>query len=256
MSALLDGKRIIVTGGSRGIGAATARALAGAGARVTVFDVDDDLGNQMVAATGSDRLTYRRCDITKRDAVNQAFDQAVAEMGGLDGLANVAGVERAEPAEIIDDDHWDFNLDVNARGTMHTNQAAFRHLRERGGRIVNFGSIAGVQGQRGSAAYSASKGAVLGWSRAVAREWGRYGITVNCVAPIIWSPMYDEYLSRMTEEERASRMAIREATIPLGARYGDADTDFAPVMVFLMSEWSRFITGQTLPVDGGMMILT
>jgi NAD(P)-dependent dehydrogenase (short-subunit alcohol dehydrogenase family) len=252
---LLEGKRIVVTGGANGIAAATVRAYAREGATVWSLDVADDKGRQ-VAADAGPAVAYRHCDIAVRDEVFAAIDDAARAMGGLDVLANVAAVERGTPAEDIPDAEWDVVFAVNVKGTLYTNQAAFRHLRDGGGGvIVNFGSGAGIRGQRGSAHYSASKAAVMAWTRTVAQEWGCHGIRVNNVVPAIWTPMYDEYRARMSDQERAIHDMAMQHVIPLGGRLGDPDGDAAPVMVFLASDASRFITGQAIVIDGGMVML-
>src|SRR6185436_20040295 len=153
-------------------------------------------------------------------------------------------------AEDIPDDEWDLVFGVNVKGTLYTNQAAFRHLKEGGGVIINFGSGAGIRGQRGSAHYSASKGAVMSWTRTVAQEWSKYGIRVNSVVPAIWTQMYDEYRSRMSDQERMIHDMAMQHVIPLGGKLGDPDRDAAPVMVFLASDLSHFMTGQCFAVDG------
>src|SRR5262245_54328094 len=180
----LDGQRIIVTGGARGIGAATVRAYAREGARVWSLDVNDTDGAAVAAAAGR-HVTYVHCDIAVRAEVDQVFDRAVRTLGGLDVLANVAAIERGTPAESIPDDEWDAIFRINAKGTLYTNQAAFRHMQGHGGRIINFGSGAALRGQRGSAHYSASKAAVMAWTRTVAQEWGSHGNRVNNVEPAI-----------------------------------------------------------------------
>src|SRR4029453_11164962 len=189
---LLRGKRIVVTGGASGIAAATVRAYAREGATVWSLDVADDRGRQVAAEAGA-AVTYRHCDIARRDQGFAAIDEAAAAMGGLDVRANVAAVERGPPGEDIPDDEWDLVFAVNVKGTVYTNQAAFRHLQDHGGAIINFGSGAGIRGQRGSAHYSASKAAVMSWTRTVAQEWAKYGIRVNNVVPAIWTQMYDGY---------------------------------------------------------------
>ena len=254
MSGLLAGKRIVVTGGASGIAAATVRAYAREGATVWSLDVTDDAGRRVAAEAGP-AVTYRHCDIAVRDEVVAVVDEAARAMGGLDVLANVAAVERGTPAEDIPDAEWDLVFSVNVKGTLYTNQAAFRHLRDGGGVIVNFGSGAGIRGQRGSAHYSASKAAVMAWTRTVAQEWARYGIRVNSVVPAIWTPMYDEYRARMSDQDRTIHDMAMQHVIPLGGRLGDPDRDAAPVMVFLASDASRFVTGQAIPVDGGMVML-
>jgi NAD(P)-dependent dehydrogenase (short-subunit alcohol dehydrogenase family) len=251
---LLTDKRILVTGGASGIGAATVRAYVGAGARVVSVDVNDGDGERVAAAAGPN-ASFLHCDVARRDEVFNVFARAVASLGGLDVMANVAGVERRTPAEDIPDDEWDRVFDVNVKGTLYTNQAAFRHLRERGGRIINFGSGAGIRGQAGSAHYSASKGAVMAWTRTVAQEWAKYRITVNAVVPAIWTPMYDAWRARMSDQERMIHDMAMQHVIPLGGKLGDPDADAGPVMVFLASDLSHFMTGQCFAVDGGMIML-
>lgn len=253
----LKGKRLIVTGTAGGIGASVLRGLAAAGAQVAAMDVNDTTGReeaQRADAAGPGAARYFRCDVRLRGEVDSAFGAAAAWLGGLDGLVNIAGVERAAPAESILDADWNLMFDVNARGTMNTNQAAFPYLREGGGRILNFGSAAGVMGLPGCAHYSAAKAAVLGWTRTVAKEWGRHGISVNAAAPGMWTPMYEAHRARMDAQALAAHDAMMAGLIPLGGRLGDPDRDMTPFVVFMMSDGARFITGQTLAVDGGLMI--
>jgi NAD(P)-dependent dehydrogenase (short-subunit alcohol dehydrogenase family) len=185
--------------------------------------------------------------------VERVFSDVVAEMGGLDVLANVAGVEGHAPAATISDDEWDRVFDVNVKGTLYTNQAAYRAMRAGGGRIINVGSDAALGANRNGAHYSASKGAVMSWTRAVAAEWGRDGITVNTLVPAMWTSMYERYREAMSNEERGRHDAGMAAVIPLGGKLGDPERDLAPVMVFLASDGSRFITGQLISVNGGMV---
>ena len=251
---LLENKRIIVTGAASGIAAASVRAYAREGARVVALDVNDE-GGRRVAAEAGRGVTYEHCDVAQRPAVFAAFDRAVAALGGLDVLVNAAALERGTPAEDIPDEEWDLVFDVNVKGTVHTNQAAFRHLKARGGRIINFGSGAAIRGQRGSAHYAASKGAVMAWTRTVAQEWAPYALTVTSVVPAIWTPMYDAHRARMSPAALAVHDMAMQHIIPLGGRLGDADRDMAPVMVFLAGDGARFITGQAIVVDGGMVML-
>jgi NAD(P)-dependent dehydrogenase (short-subunit alcohol dehydrogenase family) len=250
----LQGKKIIVTGGARGIAASVVRAYAAQGAKVASLDVLDAEGEHTAAQVNEQfpgAVRFYNCDIANSAEVTDVFAAAVGAMGGLDAMANIAGVERTAAAEDIARDHWDLIFDVNVRGTLHTNQAAFEHMHERGGRIINFGSAAGLTGMPGAAHYAASKGAVLAWTRTVAQEWARYGITVNAVAPMIWTPMYDAHRAKMSAEQLNAHDRHLASIIPLGGKLGDADRDLAPVMVFLASDGARFITGQTLSVDGG-----
>ncbi|CAN5140299.1 SDR family oxidoreductase [soil metagenome] len=253
-TTVLSGKKIIVTGAARGIGASAARALAAAGATVTGLDLAEPAADSATAPTPGS-LSYSVCDVSSRVSTTEAFGRAVATMGGLDVLIHVAGIQRYTPAEAITDEEWDLVLGVNARGTMIANQTAFPHLKDKGGRIVNFASAAGALGLRGCAHYAASKGAVLAWTRTIAQEWGPHGISVNAIAPGMWTPMYDTTRAGMTPEQLEAHDRGMAMMIPLGGRLGDPDTDMAPVLVFLASDASRFITGQTLAVDGGLMMV-
>jgi NAD(P)-dependent dehydrogenase (short-subunit alcohol dehydrogenase family) len=253
----VQNKRVIVTGSASGIGASALKALTAAGAKVVGLDLADEAGRSLAAAAsqaGTGQAHYLHCDVSQRQEVEEVFGAAVRELGGLDALVNVAGVERKSPAESISQQDWDLMFDVNARGTLNTNQAAFTYLRERGGRIINFASAAGVMGVPGLAHYAASKAAVLGWTRTAAKEWGKYGITVNAVAPAMWTPMYEKFRERLDRGQLQAHDEMMGQLIPLGGRLGDPDHDMAPVLLFLVSDGAHFITGQTLAVDGGLMI--
>ena len=250
----LDGKRVIVTGGAQGIGEAAVRAFVHEGATVVSLDVQDDKGAAVVAsADGSGRATYLHCDVGRRADVEAAFERATAELGGLDALVHVAGVERSSPAQDITDADWDLILDVNLKGTFLTNQAPFPHLRDNGGgRIVNFGSGAGLDKYPGGAHYSASKGGVMSWSRSVAAEWGPHGIGVVAIVPAMWTPMYDAHRAALSPDALAAHDAMMAGLIPMGGKLGDAETDLAPMLVFLLTDAARFITAQVIAVDGGL----
>lgn len=253
-TSTLANKKIIVTGAARGIGASATRALAAAGAMVTGLDLSGPSADTAESPPSS-VFAYETCDVSSRASTRAAVDRAVAAMGGLDVLIHAAGVQRYTPAEAITDEKWELVVGVNARGTMIANQAVFPHLKDRGGRIVNFASAAGALGLRGCAHYAASKGAVLAWTRTIAQEWGPYGISVNAIAPGMWTPMYDATRAGMTPEQLEAHDRGMAMMIPLGGRLGDPDADMAPVLVFLASDASRFITGQTLAVDGGLMMV-
>ncbi len=253
----LKGRRIIVTGGASGIGLATVRAYVREGAKVAVLDINDAAGQAVAkaaAAAGPGSTAYYHCDVSSEGEVNDAFAQATAWMGGLDVLANPAGVLGRTAADEITVAEWNRVFDVNVTGTLLTNQAAFRAMKgngEGGGRIINFGSGAGLNAYVGGGHYSASKGAVMSWTRTIAHEWAPYWITCNSVVPSIMSPMFKERLAEMTPEARAAYIEGGKKRYPLGGTLGDADRDMAPVMVFLAGEGSRFITGQLIAVTGG-----
>jgi NAD(P)-dependent dehydrogenase (short-subunit alcohol dehydrogenase family) len=224
---------------------------------VAAVDVDDEEGSTIVKAVdpNGERARYFHCDITSSDEVRAVFSEAVDWMGGLDVLANVAGVEGGAPAEDMSEHEWDRVFAVNVKGTVFTNQAAFRHLRDRGGSIINFGSGAGIRAEPGAAHYAASKAAVMSWTRTAAVEWARHNIRIVSVAPAAWTRMYDSFRGRMSPKELEMHEASMRMLVPLGGRLGDPDADIAPVMVFLASPDAHFITGQVICVDGGAVML-
>jgi 2-hydroxycyclohexanecarboxyl-CoA dehydrogenase len=252
----LTGKRIVVTGGSRGIGEAAVRAFVRAGAAVASLDVREELGERVAREAtdaGPGRARFLTCSVERRDAVEGAFAAAVEDLGGLDVLVNAAGVERAAPAEEISDADWDLIMDVNLRGTFLTNQVAFPYLKGNGGgRIVNFASGAALHPYVHGAHYSVSKAGVVSWTRTIAHEWGKYGISAVAVNPAIWTPMYEEHRARLSPGELAAHERRQATRIPLGGRLGDPDRDLAPVLVFLAGEGARFITATVVSVDGGL----
>ncbi|RZL85315.1 MAG: SDR family oxidoreductase [Rhodococcus sp. (in: high G+C Gram-positive bacteria)] len=244
----LVGRRIIVTGGASGMGEGIVRAFTKMGAAVVSLDVNTTLGSAIADEAGA---SFQSCDVSDETSVHEAFAAATATLGGLDVLVHAAGVAPAAPAAETDVELWQQVLAVNATGTFLTNRAAFPHLKENGGRIINFASAAGMNGYPGKSAYAAAKGAVLAWTRSIATEWAPFGITANAMAPMIWTSMYDKTRSEMSPEQLAAHDAKIRAMIPIGGKLGDIQQDLVPVVAFLSGEGSRFMTGQTFSVDGG-----
>jgi NAD(P)-dependent dehydrogenase (short-subunit alcohol dehydrogenase family) len=254
MSDDLTGLRIIITGGSSGMAAGAVEDFAARGAKVVSLDVVDVAGREVAQKAGPN-ASYLHCDISDAAQVSDAFEQAVAWLGGLDALINAAGISPGAPAEDFTVEAWDEVFAINTRGTFLTNKEAFAYLKESGGRIINFASGAGVAGQLGKAHYSASKGAVLSWNRVIAREWGKYGITVNAVSPGIWTPMYERTRAAMAPEQLVAHDEWMKDTVVLGGKLGDVHQDLLPVLRFLVGPESRFMTGQIFQVDGGMLMV-
>lgn len=236
-----QGKVALVTGGARGIGAATAARLAEEGAKVAVTDLDFEDG-------GPPALRIP-CDVTKRDQVEQAVAQTVEELGGLDILVTCAGVIRDNLIHKLTDEDWDTVIDTHLRGTFLAVQAAQRRMVEqRWGRIVTISSVSAL-GNRGQTNYSAAKAGIQGMTRTLAIELGPFGITVNCVAPGF-------VVTRMTEET-AARLGIAfeqfqelaAEQIPL-RRVGRPE-DVAGVIAFLVSDDAAYVSGQVIYVRGG-----
>lgn len=232
------------------MGAATVRAYVKAGAQVVGMDISEDAGRAVCADAGG--AMFVSVDVADSGRVNVAFEEASDHLGGLDALAHPAAIQASSSPSDVSVDHWDQMFAVNVRGTMLTNQAAYPRLKASGGgSIINFGSISGRRPEPGAAAYSAAKGAVHAWTRSAAGAWGADKVRVNAVLPAIKTPMFQAAWDRSTEEEQTEKYWRNMHGIALGQEYGDPDEDLAPVMVFLASDASRFITGQLIPVDGG-----
>jgi NAD(P)-dependent dehydrogenase (short-subunit alcohol dehydrogenase family) len=252
----LVGKRIIVTGGAQGIGQAVVEAYVAEGARVYALDMNEVLGvrsAETATRRGPGTAEFLKVDVSDRGAVDAAFATAVDDLGGLDVLAHIAGVHRHAPTHDVPDELLSWIFAVNVNGTIYTNGAAYRYMKGAGGAIINFGSESGLTAEVNNAVYGASKAAVHTWTRSVAREWGRQGIRVNAVLPYVVTPMYENFRAALSAEELAAHDRATADQIPLGGKFGDAALDLAPVLVFLASEGSKFITGQLLPVDGGLI---
>ncbi len=251
----LEGKRIIVTGSARGMGAAALRCYVAAGADVVGMDVLDETGAQAAQdanTRGPGSATYLHVDISGKASVQAAFAEATERLGGLDALAHPAAIHRYSVASDVTVEDWDLMFAVNVRGTMLTNQAAHRYMKESGGgSIINFGSISGQRPEPSAAAYSTAKGAVHSWTRTAAGTWGADNIRVNAILPAMDTPMYREALAEASAEQIENNNRMNLATIFMGGKYGDPDKHLGPVMVFLASDASWFITGQLIPVDGG-----
>jgi NAD(P)-dependent dehydrogenase (short-subunit alcohol dehydrogenase family) len=245
----LDGKRVIITGAAGGIGSAAVEAFVREGARVacTYSSTEPSLPDGVV--------TSDRCDITSKASVDSVFDRFAETLGGLDVLVQAAGLHGSCPADQLTEEYWDNMFALNGKATLLTNQAAFRHMRDIGGSIVNMGSCEGVRGFAGNACYAATRGAVHSWTRSVALEWGQYKIRVNALAPVAETAPAKRMRANQDAATNAMMDAYLQQAIPLGGRMGDALNDIAPALVFLASDASHFITGQTLAVDGGFMML-
>lgn len=244
----LQGKRIVVTGGAGGIGNAAVQWFVRAGAQVAC--TYNHAAPELPAGVLSER-----CDIASKNQVNAVFDGFARALGGIDVLLHAAGVHGSKPADQVEEADWERMFDLNGKATVWTNQAAFRHMRAGGGSIINMGSMEGVRGFAGNSLYAASRGAVMAWTRSIAQEWGACGVRCNCVAPAIDTAIFQRQRSAMDQAGLDAMDAALRQSIPLGGRLGDPLRDLAPVLGFLASDDSRFITGQTIAVDGGLMML-
>lgn len=252
----VTGKRFIVTGCATGMGRTTVSALVQGGADVVGFYRNrgiEDVERDIEGMAGKAR--FIRCDVADEDQVKNATAEAVRWLGGLDGLIHAAAIAPTVPAEEISLAQLNDVLRINMGGTMLTNQAVFPHLKHQGGRILNFASSTGATGAAMKADYAASKGAVLAWSRSIAAAWARYNITVNTICPVIMTDLYRATRSTMSATDLAVHDEQVARAIPLGGAFGDPDRDFAPFIVFYAGDGARFVTGQTLSVDGGAFMV-
>lgn len=245
----LEGKNALVTGASRGIGREIAMELARQGANVAVnYAGSEKSANDVVAVIQSmGRQAFAvQANVADGDAVAEMTKQVIEQFGSLDILVNNAGITRDNLLMRMKEDDWDAVIDTNLKGVFLCTKAVTRQMmKQRSGRIINISSIVGVSGNPGQANYVAAKAGVIGLTKTTAKELASRGITVNAVAPgFITTDMTD----KLNEEVKSEMLK----QIPL-ARLGDPE-DIAKVVVFLASEDSRYMTGQTLHVDGGMVM--
>jgi 2-hydroxycyclohexanecarboxyl-CoA dehydrogenase len=252
----IEGKRILVTGGARGIGGESARYFARLGAYVVTCDIRDDEGVRLATEAtevGPGRVTYRHMDVSRTDEIRAGVEFAARELGGLDAVVNSAGVEMISLPEETTIPDWDAQIAINAKGTAFVCQAAFPHMKQSGGSIVNIAACAALTSVPIlSSSFSASKGAVISYTRTIALEWAPYRIRCNTVNPVVRTPLVDELRASMSPEVRAEYERQIDNAVPLG-RVGDIETDLAPVLVFLVSDASKFVTSQIIGVDGGLV---
>ncbi len=244
----LEGKVAIVTGAAQGIGRAIAETLAKAGADVAV--VDRDVAHAAEAVAAITRLGRRglavRANVAEWTDVQVMVDQVIAELGRIDILVNNAGITRDSLLLRMKEEDWNMVLDVNLTGTFHGTKAVLPVLmKQRGGAIVNIASVVGVMGNAGQANYAASKAAVIGLTKTVAREYASRAVTVNAVAP----GFIDTAMTRGLVGD--AREALLKQ-IPLG-RLGTPN-DVAEAVRFLVSPAAAYITGHVLHVNGGMLM--
>jgi 3-oxoacyl-[acyl-carrier protein] reductase len=242
----LKGKGALVTGASGGIGGAIAKALHAQGANVAISGTNKEKLDALAADLGS-RVFVLPCDLRDRAAVAKLGEEAEKALGQVDILVNNAGITHDNLFMRMKDEEWDDVIAVNLTSVFILCRAALRNMmRRRSGRIVNIASISGVIGNPGQGNYAASKAGLVGMTKSLAREVASRGITANCIAPgFIETPMTHALNEKQTE-------AIAGA-IPAGS-FGQPG-DIAAAAVFLASDEARYITGETLHVNGGMVMV-
>ncbi|THH37568.1 3-oxoacyl-[acyl-carrier-protein] reductase [Neolewinella litorea] len=241
--SLLDGKVALITGGSRGIGAALVRSLTAAGARVA-FTYRSSAGpaNALVEELGENVKAYQSdaADYAQAEAL---IKTVVADMGGLHILINNAGVTRDTLMLRMNEEQWDTVMDNNLKSVFNLTKHALRTMMRGGGSIINMSSIVGIQGNAGQANYAASKAGIIGFSKSIAKEMGSRNVRCNVIAPgFIETDMTDELPEKVREGYLSN--------IPL-KRFGTPE-EIANACIYLGSDLSSYVTGQVISVDGGL----
>ena len=245
-SISLAGKRILITGGARGLGRSFARAVVDAGAKVAVADILVEEGQSTSHSIGAN---FFELDLTEPESITICMEQVTAKLGGLDGLINngaiataVGGLNMTE----IEIDLWDRVMAVNVRGTWLMSRAAVPHLANSGnGKIINLASDTALWGAPKLMHYVASKGAVISMTRSMARELGADGISVNSIAPGLTAVEATEYVPEERKRQYVEGRPFKRTQMP---------EDVTGATVFLMSDAADFITGQCLPINGGFVM--
>jgi len=234
------GKRIVLTGGGSGIGRAAAQLLRDQGAKVMTVDLKDP---------GDDPL-FTQADVADGPSVAAVIGKAVAELGGLDGVINVAGIQRSGAVDVLEEKDWDDQLRINVRSCFLTSKYAVPHLRAAGGgSIVTTSSLAGLKGFAGMTAYGASKGAVIAFTRTLAVELAADNIRANCLCPGWVDTPFNNPVITFEGGKNAHEENVR-STVPLSREA--QPIEMANWLAFLVSDEASYMTGQAIAVDGGL----
>jgi NAD(P)-dependent dehydrogenase (short-subunit alcohol dehydrogenase family) len=249
VAPLLDGRVVLVTGAGDGVGRGIALACASAGASVVVTSRGDN-GTQVVAEISrrGGSAVWARCDVDNRPTVETAIGVAADRFGGLDALVHNATSPRSSQPHRLEEvtpELLDEHSAVSLRGAYHCATLALPLLRARQGTLIVMGSPAGVEGSTGLPLYSTMKGALRGFGKSLAREWAPLGVTVNVVSPLSYSPALARAIA--ADPPMQDRLSRR---IPM-ARIGDPEHDIGAAVALLLSPAARYVTGQTIGIDGG-----
>jgi meso-butanediol dehydrogenase/(S,S)-butanediol dehydrogenase/diacetyl reductase len=257
MDLMLRGKVAIVTGGASGIGTAIVSGFVEEGANVVIADINLNAAQNLAARMqkGAVRVLAHKTDVTKKSEVDNLISSALDTFGKIDILVNDAAICKIVKLVDLEEDEWDREIDINAKGVYLVTRAVAPHMiAARYGKIVNISSLAGKEGLAGETHYCASKFAVIGITQSVAKELAEYNINVNAVCPgMVRTPQWEGLLEDMCKYEGASKDEIfnRWVNQNLPLNRPQSPEDMANVVLFLASDISRNITGESVNVNGG-----
>ena len=243
----LSGKVALVTGGARGIGRAIVEKFQAEGARTVIADVLDEVGNQTVNELSKNGdVAFVHCDVTSAADAEAAISKTVERYGSLDILVNNAGITKDTLLIKMSEADWDRVININLKGAFLMSQAAAKvMMKARMGKIVNISSVVGLMGNFGQSNYAASKAGVIGLTKSVAKELAGRNVTVNAIAPGYIQTEMTEKLTEAAKEAFLSNIPLKRA--------GEA-SDVANAVMFFASEESAYVTGQVLPICGGLLM--
>ncbi len=242
----LEGKKAVITGGTAGIGRAIAQKFAEQGAEIVIIGTNAERGAQVVAEIGEERVKFYALNVSKTKDVEATFKEILDHLKEVDILVNNAGITRDQLLIRMSEEDWDDVLAVNTKSCYNCSRALVRHMmKRRKGKIINISSVVGQMGNAGQVNYAASKAAVIGFTKALAKELASRGIQVNCISPGFIETAMTKSLTEQQQEEIHKQ-------IPLG-RMGQPE-EVAEAALFLANSHSNYITGQVLTVDGGMVM--
>jgi NAD(P)-dependent dehydrogenase (short-subunit alcohol dehydrogenase family) len=241
---LLDGKHVLITGGSRGLGRELAKTFAANGAKVAFSYARDEEGARETLAGCGDGTKAFRCSVLDNAATEQMVAELEREWGTIDVLVNNAGISQNMPLALMEEEDWDRVMDVNVKGTFLTSRTVLRGMiRRKRGVVLNIGSLVGVRMLEAPIHYCASKAAIKGLTEALAKEVARYGIRVNCLAP----GLLDDGVGRNLPEHRLADY-LKHCSL---GRLGALD-EVARFAAFLVSDANSYMTGETVVMDGAL----
>ncbi len=249
MGSLLQNKVAVITGGARGIGRAIADDFIAEGADVVILDKffpDDFESWKAGKSSGGRKILSRSLDVTSTSETEQVCQELAKELGRIDILVNNAGITRDKLMMRMSEEDWDMVLAVNLKGAFNMMKALTTiMIRQKAGKIINISSVVGLTGNAGQSNYSASKAGLIGLSKSIAKELASRNINVNCVAPGF---VETDMTAKLNEEQRKAMLSV----VPM--KRTSQPSEIAGVVTFLASEKADYITGQVIPVDGGMVM--